>query len=155
MIHAKVYDNEFIMNNDQNYVKRLENLPPERRAQMLDGDWNVFSGLFFIEFEERYHVIYDGRLPRDGNYNLYISLDYGLDMLAAYFIAITPYNVLVFDEIYEPGLIISQAAHKIRQKIEDLGFQYDDFTAILAPDDLWNTSQEMVDVKQIFGQTME
>lgn len=142
MIHAKVYDNAFIMENDQNYVKRLENLPPERRAQMLDGDWNVFSGLFFIEFEERYHVIPDGRLPRDGNYNLYVSLDYGLDMLAAYFIAVTPYNVLVFDEIYESGLIISQAAKKIRQKIDDLGFEYNDFTAILAPDDLWNTSQE-------------
>jgi phage terminase large subunit len=48
----------------------------------------------------------------------------------------------VFDEIYEPGLIISQAAKRIRQKISDLQLDYDDFVAFLAPDDLWNTSQE-------------
>lgn len=142
MIHAKVYDNKFIMDNDPNYVKRLENLPPERRAQMLDGDWDVFSGLFFIEFEEKYHVINDGRLPLDKNYNLYCSIDYGLDMFAAYFICITPYNKFVFDEIYKPGLLISQAANAIRKKIDDLKLDYDDFTAFLGPDDLWNTSQE-------------
>ena len=142
MIYAKVYDNKYIMENDKAYVKRLENLPPERRAQMLEGDWNVFSGLFFIEFDEKYHVIRDGRLPRDGNYNLYTTIDYGLDMFACYFIAVTPYNVLVFDEIYEPNLIISQAAAKMKNKIADLGFSMDDFTAFLGPDDLWNRSQE-------------
>lgn len=142
MIHAKVYDNKFIMDNDPQYVKRLENLPPERRAQMLDGDWNVFSGLFFIEFEERYHVIPDGRLPLDKNYNLYVSIDYGLDMFAAYFICVTPYNKFVFDEIHKPGLLISQAATAIRTKIDDLKLRYEDFVAFLGPDDLWNTSQE-------------
>lgn len=142
MIHAKVYDNKFIMENDPNYVKRLENLPPERRAQMLDGDWNVFSGLFFLEFDKRYHTLPNSLLPKDKNYNLYVALDYGLDMFAAYFICVTPYRKLVFSEIYESNVLISQAATKIRDRIKTLHLDFDDFNAFLAPDDLWHTSQE-------------
>lgn len=140
-IPAKVYDNKFIMENDPAYVKRLENLPPERRKMMLEGSFDVFTGLFFYEFDKDYHVLYGARLPQDRNYNLYIALDYGLDMFAAEFVCVTPEKVFVFDEICEERVIISDAAMKIKAKIENLGFEYEDFTAILAPDDMWNTSQ--------------
>jgi phage terminase large subunit len=41
-------------------------------------------------------------------------MDYGLDMLAGYWIAVDPFdNAFVYREIYKSGLIISEAAKLI------------------------------------------
>ncbi len=39
-----------------NYVLRLLQLEPERRDQLIDGDWTVFAGAFFGEFSLKKHV---------------------------------------------------------------------------------------------------
>ena len=46
-IPAKVYDNEYILKKNPDYVRALEALPPIRRRAMLYGDWDVFEGQFF------------------------------------------------------------------------------------------------------------
>jgi hypothetical protein len=37
-------DNPFL---DEKYLKRLRNLEPARRKQLLEGDWSTFFGQFF------------------------------------------------------------------------------------------------------------
>lgn len=83
-IPSTVYENDFLMKADPNYVKRLEALPEQRRKAMLYGDWNVYEGQFFTEFtdnREGYinkqwtHVI--NPFPIPDTWKRYRSLDWG------------------------------------------------------------------------------
>jgi hypothetical protein len=46
-IPARVYDNKYLIENDPEYINRLENLPEKQRMAMLDGNWDVFEGQYF------------------------------------------------------------------------------------------------------------
>ena len=78
-IPASIYDNEALMRTDPDYVKRLENLPESLRAAWLYGRWDVFSGQFFPEFDERRHVCEPVSLPSSAAY--YCAVDYGLSLI--------------------------------------------------------------------------
>ena len=133
-IPASVYDNDALMRDDPDYVKRLEALPEALRAAWLLGRWDVFSGQFFSEFDERLHVCSSFAIPQ--NARLYCAVDYGLDMLAALFIAVLPDGrAVVYDEIYENNLIVSVAARKIKEKLTD-------GMTVIAPADLWSRSRD-------------
>lgn len=43
----------------------------------------------------------------------FCAVDYGLDMLAAEFVSVKDGRAFVYDEIYEPSLIASDAAAKL------------------------------------------
>lgn len=49
-IPSKVFDNQVLLNNDVEYLKRLASLPEAERRALLDGDWNIFAGQVFTEF---------------------------------------------------------------------------------------------------------
>lgn len=58
-IPARLYDNPHLMDPDgtfSTYEKRLMHLPPERRRQLLDGDWSAITGQFFPEFSTARHL---------------------------------------------------------------------------------------------------
>lgn len=46
-VRALVYDNPTIVDNDPDYVKRLESLPEPIRSAWLNGDFGVFEGQFY------------------------------------------------------------------------------------------------------------
>lgn len=135
-IRSNVYDNAYLMEHSPDYVRALENLPPNRRRAMLYGDWDLFEGQYFSEFRREIHVCRPFGIPQE--WRRYISLDYGLDMLACYWIALDSLgNAWVYRELYESSLIVSDAARKIRdwslgEKIEQT----------FAPPDLWNRRQD-------------
>lgn len=136
-IPAKLKDNKFLMESDPNYRKRLLSLPEKERQALLDGDWDIYDGMFFREFKRDIHVIEEPfEIPN--NWTIYISLDYGLDMFAPLFVAIDPeYNAYAIDEIHESNLLISEAAKKLRH--HDL---FKRAKRIFAPPDLWNRRQD-------------
>ena len=134
-IQALVYDNDFLMQNDPNYVRTLENLPDDRRKAMLYGDWDIFEGQYFNEFKREIHVIEPFKIPK--HWKRYIAMDYGLDKLAVLWIARDAEgNAYVYKEIHESNLIISEACKKIKE-INDEEYEY-----FYAPRDLWNRRQE-------------
>lgn len=58
-IQAMLYDNPYYMDPDgtyTNYEERLFAYDPERRKQLLLGDWDALSGQFFPEFSKTRHV---------------------------------------------------------------------------------------------------
>lgn len=135
-IQATVYDNPFLLENSPDYVRNLENLPENRRKAMLYGDWDVFNGQYFEEFNPDIHTMNYFEIPSD--WKRYISIDYGLDMLAALWIAVDyEGNAYVYKEVYEPNKIISDAAALIRfhSEGENISMRY-------APPDMWNRRQE-------------
>ena len=59
MIQASLYDNPYYMDADgsyKTYETRLWMYEPERRKQLLDGDWNVIANQFFQNFDPTMHV---------------------------------------------------------------------------------------------------
>ena len=143
-IPARVTDNRILMEKDPEYVRRLDNLPPGLREAWRDGDWNVFAGQYFTEWDREAHVV-EAFAPPEW-WRWYVTLDYGLDMLAALLIGVDDAGgAYVVGEVYEGrdlgeghnGLIVSEAAEAVKALAG--GRQ---ITACLAPPDLWNARQE-------------
>ncbi len=133
-IPAKVYDNQILLQNDADYLSRLESLPESLRNAWLNGDWNEFSGQFFPEFDFDVHTVEPFTLPKECR--KYCAIDYGLDMLSAQFVALLPDGkAVVYDEINISGLIVSEAAKKIKQKMDGV-------CQVTAPSDLWSRQKD-------------
>ncbi len=51
-IRASIYDNQYLLDRNPEYLATLKALPPVERARLLDGDWNVRrEGLVYTGFE--------------------------------------------------------------------------------------------------------
>lgn len=83
-IRSLVTDNRALLEQQPEYIRQLEGLPPKLRKAWLEGDWNVFEGQFFEEFADRpehyrdrqwTHVIEP--FPIDPNWRIYRSFDWG------------------------------------------------------------------------------
>ncbi|NCB06078.1 MAG: hypothetical protein EOM69_11255, partial [Clostridia bacterium] len=135
-IPARVYDNTALLAQDPGYVRALEALPDGMRAAWLDGSWELHEGRFFKEWREDAHVCAPFAVPPE--WQRFVTLDYGLDMLAAYLIAVDRAGcAYVCREVYRSGLIISDACAAVRDMLR--GERADRF---LAPPDLWSRRQE-------------
>lgn len=136
-IPARVYDNRVLMERDPGYAALLEGLEPDLRRAWLEGDWEFSAGQYFSSFRRDTHVVRPFVLPR--HWRRYITLDYGLDMLACYWIAVDERGrAYVYRELYRSDLIISEAAEKIRRMTPPEEHIY----ARMAPPDLWNRRQD-------------
>lgn len=135
-IPSSVFENKYLMEHDPNYVKVLENLPEDRKQAMLYGNWDVFDGQFFPEFNRSIHVIEPFVIPKE--WNRYMAIDYGLDMFAVVFVAMdTRGNAYVYNEIYNSNLIVSEAIQKLKSIMRD-----DTYKGVYAPPDLFNRNRD-------------
>lgn len=111
---------------------------PATVEQALD----VPGGRFFEEVSNE-SILSEDLLTQ--NIVCYVALDYGLDMLAAYWIIRDAFgNSQIIHEEHESNLIISAAADRILRVTQDLK-ERQMITKVeqyLAPPDLWNRSQE-------------
>lgn len=134
-IPSLVQDNMFLLDNDPDYIDRLELLPEKEKHALLYGDWDIFDGQFFTEFDRKIHVIEPFVIPKD--WRIYRARDYGLDMCATLWIAMDYHmNCYAYKELYESDLIVSEAARKINE-MTDEKIQID-----YAPPDLWNRNKD-------------
>lgn len=134
-IPSKVQDNSFLMENDPDYLARLEALPEKERRALLHGDWDIFEGQYFGEFRYDIHTCEPFTIPK--HWRIYRSMDYGLDCFAMLWIAADDIGgVYVFKEFAQGDLPISSAAEKAKQLTDE------EIWDTLAPPDLWNRSQE-------------
>ena len=74
-IPARLDDNQILMNADPNYINRLKSLPEQQRKQLLDGDWEVFSGQAFTEWDPKIHVIKPFDIPK--HWERWSAVDFG------------------------------------------------------------------------------
>ena len=116
-------------------VRQLKNLPRELRRAWLEGDWNAFAGQYFGEFSEDTHVVSPFPLPE--GWRRSAALDYGLDMLAVLWFAVSPTGqVYCYRSLEQSNLTISAAAAAIRAAQSEM------VEEIIAPPDLWNRRQD-------------
>ena len=83
-IQALVTDNKALMQQQPEYLRSLEKLPPKLREAWLNGRWDVYEGQFFEEFRDdpaHYkdrqltHVIDPFEIPK--HWTVYRSFDWG------------------------------------------------------------------------------
>jgi hypothetical protein len=83
-IPSTVFDNQKLLENDPNYIYRLDALPEKEKMALLYGDWDSFSGQVFTEwknepehYEDRIgtHVISPFMVP--ATWRIWRSFDWG------------------------------------------------------------------------------
>ncbi len=135
-IPAKATDNTALTRHNPEYLQMLDRLPEDLRKAWRDGSWDVFAGQFFPEFDREIHVTEPILPPPE--WRRYVSIDYGLDMLAALWIALAPDGrALVYRELYRPDMLISLAAAEIGALSEG-----ENIYEYLAPPDLFARQRE-------------
>jgi len=136
-IPSLLEDNRFLCVQDPSYRERLSALPEKEKRALLFGDWDIFDGQYFSEFDGARHVIPAFEIPAE--WRKYRTIDYGLDRLACLWIAISPEGTAyVYREYCESDLTISAAARAIIERTP----RGESIYATLAPPDLWSRGQE-------------
>jgi hypothetical protein len=105
-IPATVDNNPTLMDNDPDYVNFLDNLPEPLRSAWRHGDWDIFAGQYFTEWNPKMHIIPETLANKFGygqEYNKkYIGIDWGFAApFACIWIEVTPDNkVFCYRELY-------------------------------------------------------
>ena len=81
-VAARVWDNP-IYAGDESYLKSLRQLPDFYRRAFLDGDWSVFAGQYFTNFDPARSVIRAEAMASEPWWPRWISIDWGFEHLAA------------------------------------------------------------------------
>jgi len=115
-IQALVDDNKALMDNDPEYVRRLEAEPNEAlRKAYRYGDWEIFAGQFFQEISRDIHFIQPFTIPE--HWNRFGGYDFGFNHPAAFgwFANDEDGNVYLYREFIKAGLRVDQFAKEINK----------------------------------------
>lgn len=135
-IAATVEDNEVLLKSSPQYLQMLSSLPEHMRAAHRYGDWDALGGAYFPEFGEE-HICKPFEIPSD--WVKYRVFDYGLDMLACYWIAVDyDDNAWVYREVKQERLVVSEAADLIKA----LTPPDENIAITFAPPDMWTTLKD-------------
>ncbi len=128
-------DNPFLTAEQKADIEELKYTDKDMYRMLAQCKFVKPQGAFFPEFRQGIHTCEPFPIP--SHWRRYRAFDYGLDMLACYWIALDDSGrAYVYKELYESDLIISKAAEKIKAMTKE-GI-YETF----APPDLWNRRQE-------------
>tara|TARA_R110002020_G_scaffold299642_1_gene515303 strand:- start:527 stop:1915 length:1389 start_codon:yes stop_codon:yes gene_type:complete len=105
-IPATIDDNPTLIEADPDYVKFLESLPDGLRQAWRDGDWDIFAGQYFSDWNPSKQVITEDEAKAMGygqDYNArYVGIDWGYSApFCALWSEVTYDNkVFFYDELY-------------------------------------------------------
>ena len=130
-------DNPYLTAQQKADIEELKYTDKDMYAMLAQCKFVKPQGAFFPEFQIGVHTCPPFEIP--SHWRRYRAFDYGLDMLACYWIALDDSGkAYVYKELYQSDLIISQAAEKILEMTQRGEEIYQTF----APPDLWNRRQE-------------
>jgi len=73
-VQAKVDDNPYLAST---YIDNLDTLPDKLRKAYKNGDWNIFEGQVFEEFNAEIHVCKPFEIP--DNWTRLRAMDWGFN----------------------------------------------------------------------------
>ena len=133
--------NEWLDDADRKLIENLATSDPERYKVVGLGEYGIPGGAFFDEFRRDIHVCKPFPIPKD--WRRYVSIDYGRDMLAAYWIAVDfRGKAYAYREIHKPGLYASEAAEIIKSANVDSDGNEEHVYQWFAPNDLDNKNNQ-------------
>jgi phage terminase large subunit len=114
-IQALVDDNEALMANDPEYVRKLDSEPNEAlRKAYRYGSWDIFAGQYFGEINREVHFINPISIP--AHWNRFGAYDFGFNHPSAFgwFAVDGDGNVYLYRELIQAGQRIDQFAKTIK-----------------------------------------
>lgn len=115
-IQALVDDNQALMENDPDYVYRLNTEPNEAlRKAYRYGDWDIFAGQYFGEIRREIHLIKPFKIPE--HWNRFGAYDFGFNHPAAFgwFAVDEDGNVYLYREYVKAQQRIDQFAEALNR----------------------------------------
>lgn len=143
-IQALVTDNKALIDNDPDYVHKLESESNEAlRKAYRYGDWNIFAGQFFQEISKEVHFIPPFKIPP--HWNRFGAYDYGYNHPAAFgwFANDEDGNTYLYREYCKAQLRVDQFAEYLN-RYPDTASLY----PIVAGHDCWTQKSTLRDDKQ-------
>jgi hypothetical protein len=116
-IPARVFENVEGMRADPKMLEKLLALPADKRRALLEGDWNVFEGIFFSELREQYHKIRPVRIPPGSQ--IIGAIDYGNPSVFEIAFMDAEGKVVFFDESYMEDVSPQDRANGIADVLVD------------------------------------
>jgi len=113
-IPAKAEDNPILMAEDPEYLDRLDGLgSPILVKAMRDGDWDIFAGQYFSEWNPDYHIYEPFHIPK--SWPRIRGIDWGYsDPFCCLWGAIGPDNqIWIYREMYRNRMTDSEYAETI------------------------------------------
>lgn len=120
-IKALPQDNKYL---PQSYYTTLSSLPEKLRKAYRDGNWDVFEGQYFSEWDREQHTIQPFTIPSD--YKRFRAYDHGRENPACCKWYAVDYDgrVYVYRELYKRGMNIDQLAGEIMRLSEGETYDY-------------------------------
>jgi hypothetical protein len=120
-VPAKVSDNRHI---DPGYIFNLGNLRETERKRYLEGDWDLFEGQYFTEWNRDVHVVQPFEIPK--GWPRIRAIDYGFAApFACLWLAFDQDgNAYAYREAYEKQLTATEQAKLIRKLSEGEAIDY-------------------------------
>jgi phage terminase large subunit len=115
-IQALVDDNQALLDNDPEYVHRLNSEPNEAlRKAYRYGDWDIFAGQFFGEIRREVHMVKPFPIP--AHWTRFGAYDYGFNHPAAFgwFACNEDGDIFLYRELIQAGLRVDQFARKLSE----------------------------------------
>lgn len=140
------WDNPYLTAEQRADIEELKNSDPDKYKMLAEGKFVKPFGTYFHEFSHEIHTC--DPVPLPAHWKRYVSLDYGMDMLAALWHAVDEHGRdYVYKELYEGkdnkqglngmGHIVSEACRRIKEVNNG-----DNVSYYLAPPDLWNRNRD-------------
>ena len=120
-IPAGIYDNPYLMKNNPDYLSNLEMLPEKERKALLEGNWDIFEGIFFPEWDTSKHVVDDFDIPE--GWQIIMGWDDGTrEPRSVHLYAVdNDQRVWCFWEYYERNENLAEAAKNIKKRLKSEG----------------------------------
>lgn len=115
-IQALVHDNKALIDNDPDYVHRLNAEPNEAlRKAYLHGDWEIAAGQYFGELRRNVHLIKPFEIPH--HWNRFGAYDFGFNHPGAFgwFASDEDGNVFMYREFVKAKLRVDQFAAELKK----------------------------------------
>lgn len=113
-VPAFIQDNQIGLGRDPGYEKRLRESEPDLAEALLTGNFKIFSGMAFRDFNRSEHVCEPFELP--WKWPKWRAVDYGFDApFCCLWLTKDPDigRIYVYREVYAPGLTDKQQADLI------------------------------------------
>jgi Terminase large subunit, T4likevirus-type, N-terminal len=123
-IPATVHDNQELIKNDPGYLIRLMSLSEQERKQLLEGDWDSFSGQYFSEFSRAIHVIKPFAIPPDWRRFRMMDEGYNDPFVCLWAALDREGNIFIYREFIKSKLLSSEQADKTKELTGDEKIDY-------------------------------
>ena len=150
-IKALPSDNPHLPDNYESTLKHAFGHNPALLAAYLHGEWDVFEGMFFEEFNRNYHTYAPPSVRLGSTWPRYISVDWGYaSPMAVYWHAVGPdRHVYTYREWYKTRIIDVEAVREVREITEKAGETLD-----YAVGDPQSFPMEIAHYSRKFGRTV-